>query len=786
MEKRQNTNIWSTLRIYIYVLCGTFGFMFSICDALQFSYRGNEKTAWAAGVIAVLGTGAVLTFQKKKGKIAAVIFWAGIAVAAFIYRDVLVKETGALWKELVLLAGRYYSASVGAWIIEPYAGRDISIGLIVPSAVAAVILSGVWGKKKCKVIGYIFLGVCFLLPFLMGGMSNVEGILMLMVCAAGMQNGTGAGVWKRDAAAVMVLVAAFGIGQIFLAEPIEKYVKNPGTLREDFTKVLSARGKAKGGVSAGGVGTHRELVQGDEVQLRLRADEVPSADIYLKGYIGGKYRPQKWDRVDMSGLESKVGKSLEELQNAPYEKLLDAGTVSWTLTVEEVEVNPLYAYYPYYSSYEGVKFDGDGYAKGRKEKEYTIEYCNLWSLSYMNTELWEERYHEFVREQYLEVPDNVREELQEIADEVSGSSLEEVLNNIRQYLSRNAEYTLSPGRTPYGKDTVLYFLNENQRGYCVHFATAAAVLLRMNDIPARFVSGYLVKKKEFLHSGDGTGVAAKVTGKNAHAWAEYYVEGFGWIPFDATPSFGSSTHESDGLAENLQNVVQGNEGDSDDNQTESDTNASEKDAENADPDENVQGNDEAGKSSENVSENASENESGNESGNVSVNKDGIAGTGGIGGHGTEGPDQVKVRMKIKTTATAIFLILCILILALSGFLIRRNVQRRKKYGTEKSTNARVQQMFYFFYEMILYLGFPEEMDLQSAGFLMQFGRQFPSVSEEEAALFMEIAERANYGGREISREEEKFVEIIYRKVRADGLQNISIGKKIWMKIWKFY
>lgn len=99
---------------------------------------------------------------------------------------------------------------------------------------------------------------------------------------------------------------------------------------------------------------------------------------------------------------------------------------------------------------------------------------------------------------------------------------------IAQLLARNAQYDLGAPAVPEGEDFVSHFLGESGRGYCVHFASAAALLLRLEGIPARYVSGYAVHIP-----GSGQ---AQVLDSNAHAWVEIYLEGYGWYPVEATPS----------------------------------------------------------------------------------------------------------------------------------------------------------------------------------------------------------------------------------------------------------
>ena len=90
-----------------------------------------------------------------------------------------------------------------------------------------------------------------------------------------------------------------------------------------------------------------------------------------------------------------------------------------------------------------------------------------------------------------------------------------------------AEYDLHPGETPRDQDFALYFLTVSQRGYCVHYASALTALLQAKGVPARFVIGYALTVGE-------ADTWVEVTDRNAHAWTEVYVDGWGWVPVEAT------------------------------------------------------------------------------------------------------------------------------------------------------------------------------------------------------------------------------------------------------------
>ncbi len=91
-------------------------------------------------------------------------------------------------------------------------------------------------------------------------------------------------------------------------------------------------------------------------------------------------------------------------------------------------------------------------------------------------------------------------------------------------------YTLSPGT--YGDDdprsAVDEFWLDRKLGFCEHFATAFVVVMRALDVPARVVTGYQGFDEQPV---DGYHIVRQ---SNAHAWAEYWQPGTGWMRADPT------------------------------------------------------------------------------------------------------------------------------------------------------------------------------------------------------------------------------------------------------------
>ncbi len=118
--------------------------------------------------------------------------------------------------------------------------------------------------------------------------------------------------------------------------------------------------------------------------------------------------------------------------------------------------------------------------------------------------------------------------LDERLDLMDAQQVQQAAAAIASYVRSSAKYSLKTPEMPGDTlDFVRWFLEESDTGYCVHFASSAVVLLRSVGIPARYVTGYMVKL-----SGKGE---TEVMATDAHAWVEYYLPGVGWMVLEVTP-----------------------------------------------------------------------------------------------------------------------------------------------------------------------------------------------------------------------------------------------------------
>jgi transglutaminase-like putative cysteine protease len=91
-------------------------------------------------------------------------------------------------------------------------------------------------------------------------------------------------------------------------------------------------------------------------------------------------------------------------------------------------------------------------------------------------------------------------------------------------------YDLTPKQKK-GVPPLVDFLDRSQKGYCQMFSGAMALILRLHGIPARVAVGFTTGRPP-RKSGD----PYIVMDRNAHAWVEVFFPGYGWMPFEPTPT----------------------------------------------------------------------------------------------------------------------------------------------------------------------------------------------------------------------------------------------------------
>ncbi len=297
--------------------------------------------------------------------------------------------------------------------------------------------------------------------------------------------------------------------------------------------------------------------------LRISA-EVPGR-VYLRSFSAAVYDRNQWRQIDADDYEAFAEAAGLDWSGAsqpayfPFFNNARRSMPHW-IEIENIAAPPGIVYYPSQlvpassdASIENAAFSGDicliPQNDVRIHRFYYSQPDDLLRVSAPRADgAWEpERlYREFVEGYYLGVPEQFEES---IADwwrdaqplwEGYNPNADDFPSRYRERLSaawkvayaleQTAQYDTEAEAVPSGEDFVSYFLTQSRRGYCMHFASAAVLLLRSMGIPARYVSGYAVTVPE-----PGT---VNVPDSAAHAWVEIYLDGYGWHPVEVTPAAG--------------------------------------------------------------------------------------------------------------------------------------------------------------------------------------------------------------------------------------------------------
>ena len=341
------------------------------------------------------------------------------------------------------------------------------------------------------------------------------------------------------------------------------------------------RYSATGGLSAGKLGGVSNVRPDYQTDLVVSYAPYSTQPIYLKGYTGGIYGDNQWETVydeensELTGENKEIYE--EETLQREAEILVDAFLAGeersgiGRIDVQNVGANTNFMYYPYYTQLrmedaEGRKRPGEMGAGIRTDSEASYLFSPQLSWDGIGEVVPSEIDLSMVDPVYLDVPEKNKEVIHNECEKIglnSDMTENEIVDAVDEYFEANIPYTLRPGATPKDADFINYFLTENRKGYCAHFASAATLLFREMGIPARYVEGYAFSFEAALASdenelkeyddyykgfspiGASTVLDVEVTDAMAHAWVEVYMEGFGWKVVEMTPGSNEETEEED-------------------------------------------------------------------------------------------------------------------------------------------------------------------------------------------------------------------------------------------------
>lgn len=296
------------------------------------------------------------------------------------------------------------------------------------------------------------------------------------------------------------------------------------------------------GMSGGVLGRGGSPMPDYETDLVVEFTPYSYETVYLKAFVGEIYTGTSWEPP----AQEQPGKEAEGLLELFLTSPEKQG--KGRMRVKNVGADSRYAYLPYYS-------DGSQSVRASKDEEVHTYYP-------YSDELVLEPVP--VPAACLEVPESCRDAVARVCREAGFSGdRQEIVGQVTDYFAENYSYTLRPGYMWGNDDYISYFLRKSRKGYCMHFASAAVMLLREMGIPARYAEGYAISYTDWALDGElienarygdyfegysplgETGlIRVEVPDAWAHAWVEIYVEGRGWVVVDPTPASAGEEKES--------------------------------------------------------------------------------------------------------------------------------------------------------------------------------------------------------------------------------------------------
>lgn len=354
-------------------------------------------------------------------------------------------------------------------------------------------------------------------------------------------------IWLPAGIFVLVFLLAFGA---VWAAPQAFYQRVYDA--EGFVYRTFFAQRASAPIASGHVSGENNYPSGD-VQIEVTVSRRPEETMYLKAFSGGDYVGGQWESADDEALFVNMSHTLEweewldwirGLYANMYYVMNDQTAGEGTPEAMQLHIRHLdgdYSawYTPYYGFWDLRRNNyEEGYAFNafqQSEMDIHWDYADPifqgeldWYIQVRDT------YMDEIQTAYTHVPEDLVPRLAQLCRDHPLEGTDAVTAFIFSVLD-NAAYTRTPGRTPQNTDVVEYFLFDHQRGYCVHFASAAVLMYRMYGIPARYATGYAIPDENFILQEDGTW-KAYVTDEYAHAWPEIFLPDYGWTPVEVTPS----------------------------------------------------------------------------------------------------------------------------------------------------------------------------------------------------------------------------------------------------------
>lgn len=356
----------------------------------------------------------------------------------------------------------------------------------------------------------------------------------------------------------------------------------------------------------------------------------------------------------------------------------------------------------------------------------------------------------------------------------------EVMDKLVTYIRQHMSYTTAPKKFTEGEDPVNSAMYDVHEGYCVHFASAAAVGFRILGISTVYNTGYVVPSSAWIKQSDGT-YSAVVLDKYSHAWIEAYSEDAGdWVIVDATPlgdradTLGipkepdySGDNTADNSSDDTEEPETSEETSSPDVTTEATTDSTTQMSENTEVTTETDGD-----SSNGTGENGNQ---------VDVPNDG-SGDAQSGSPGDAG-DGLSELVQNRVFRTVVVVLAVILILWGAVIFRRRTiVARRRRRLVGRNRISAIYEMSTAMYDMMVFSGAIENVSENDTEYADTVTESCSFIKGDEFTEFIKWVQAAVYGRVEPDDRQIAAARKLYTKVRAYTYLGLGFKDRF---VWKY-
>ena len=356
----------------------------------------------------------------------------------------------------------------------------------------------------------------------------------------------------------------------------------------------------------------------------------------------------------------------------------------------------------------------------------------------------------------------------------------EVMDKLVTYIRQHMSYTTAPKKFTEGEDPVNSAMYDVHEGYCVHFASAAAVGFRILGISTVYNTGYVVPSSAWIKQSDGT-YRAVVLDKYSHAWIEAYSEDAGdWVIVDATPlgdradTLGipkepdySGDNTADNSSDDTEEPETSEETSSSDVTTEATTDSTTQMSENTEVTTETDGD-----SSNGTGENGNQVDAPNDgSGDAQSGSPGDAG------------DGLSELVQNRVFRTVVVVIAVILILWGAVIFRRRTiVARRRRRLVGRNRISAIYEMSTAMYDMMVFSGAIENVSENDTEYADTVTESCSFIKGDEFTEFIKWVQAAVYGRVEPDDRQIAAARKLYTKVRAYTYLGLGFKDRF---VWKY-